>query len=154
MEYCNRQLTLFFKRLRKRGCRFRYLAVAELQTDGTPHFHVLLHELKPSSILWKDVHRLWETNGFHKTNLLRGHSELKAVAYACKYLMKTQVARVRCSIRYGDKDRCLDPLSEVKASEAVSPKRETTAVTRVDTPLPATSWFSLASSIRAPPGED
>lgn len=119
------------------GSAFRYLAVMELQKDGTPHFHVLLHELRPSSVRWKDVHREWSRNGFHKTNLLKGHSELKAVAYACKYMLKdTGLGRIRASLGYGDArdmDRRLDALRAKEGGALVTTFRENDGDPSIDT---------------------
>lgn len=143
VEWCQRQLTLYFKRLRKLGCSFRYLAVMELQADGTPHFHVLLHERTRSSVSWKHLDT-WSSLGFHKSNLLRGANELKAVAYACKYITKHKFSRIRASLSYGHSLA----LSQRQASEA---QRETGLASNrllTDTPLsPPPSPFSFSTAV-------
>lgn len=106
-RFAQRSLTLFFKRLRKKGCKFRYLAVYEAHRDGRPHIHVLLHERPGSWIPWKTIDSTW-THGFHKTKLADGP---RVAGYLTKYLFKNPgLCRVRASIRYGsgtDKDRSL-----------------------------------------------
>lgn len=108
--YARRQFTLFAKRLRKKGCSFRYLAVFEAHKDGRPHIHCLLHEKKQSSVLWQHVDQAWSGQGFHKTKLVRASSRdpdaaVDAARYVTKYLFKDQgqgaICRIRASIRYG-----------------------------------------------------
>lgn len=96
-----RELTLFFKRLRKNsGAKIRYLLVAERHKDGYPHFHLLLHELRDSAPVTKRVlEDAWQV-GFSNWRLVNS-DEPKVVYYVTKYLTKSALTRVRASFRYG-----------------------------------------------------
>lgn len=113
LDAASRALTLWLKRLRKiTGSRkVRYLASVEFHRDGTPHFHLLVHEVA-GAILWRDFERASRGEGFLRAKLVKG-SALEAARYVVKYLTKDeQVARVRASLHYG------------KLSVPVAPKAE------------------------------
>lgn len=114
----------FFKRLRKGGAVFRYLAVVEEHTckcalcgrarergaivqktslpghTGFPHFHVLLHEIG-LPIRKARLDHEW-SHGFCQWRLVDGEQGLKrAVFYAAKYATKTNAGRLASSLKYG-----------------------------------------------------
>lgn len=89
------EVTKFLKRLRKKG-KYRYLLVCEAHKDGTPHFHLLLHEI--DTFRKRELHAAWRC-GFSQFKLVS--EERNAALYACKYLNKHALSRVRASIRYG-----------------------------------------------------
>lgn len=127
-------VTLYIKRLRKgnkqldRGpAKFRYLIVAEAHKGrgtandlmGRPHFHMLMHESSPGSLVRDAETRrsrkdgrlyVWD-HGFIRTQWPHGHSKVvlaedrKAAAYVCKYISKASLARVRASHAYGEGPR-------------------------------------------------
>lgn len=104
LRWAGRQLTLFFKRLRKGGgkhapAKFRYLAVFERHRNGTPHIHVLIHCI--SNIQYRSIARAWGANGFMNAKIIAEGPT--AARYVCKYLYKSGPlgARQRASALYG-----------------------------------------------------
>lgn len=96
-DEAKRAVTLWLKRVRfESGARIRYLLVAEAHKDGFPHFHILVFE-HGVEVPYRLLTRQW-TEGFSKFNLAE---DKKAVAYCCKYLTKSQLAKVRASVRFG-----------------------------------------------------
>lgn len=92
----NVQVTKFLKRLRKNtGLPVRQLVVHELHKDGTPHVHMLLHDLS-GGLQKRAIQREW----FHGFSLAKLGDKATAF-YVCKYIAKDAVARVRASIAYG-----------------------------------------------------
>lgn len=106
-----REVTLFLKRLRKDGAAFRYMMVAEEHKSGAPHYHLLVHEI---------VGRPLVRHAMFKKQWLAGFIDAKLVAderqavYACKYLTKSQAARVRASLGYGGAEAALAVASAAK----------------------------------------
>lgn len=91
-------LTKWIKRARKNsGATLRYLLVSEAHKSGDPHFHILLHEHAGTATkaVLEDSWKL----GFSHWRLC-GHDK-KAAIYACKYLAKSAITRVRASAKYG-----------------------------------------------------
>lgn len=87
----------YFKRLRKNGHRFRYLAVGEYgEQTGRLHYHVLLHEWD-RPIVKLALENAWNSNVHAR--LVR--SERGASGYVTKYLTKSLDIRPRASSRYG-----------------------------------------------------
>lgn len=112
-----KELTLFFKRLRKHAGAFRYLLVAERHESGGlnhgfPHYHVVLHELTEGSIRHAAIKDKWRV-GFVDAKLI---TDKKSATYACKYLTKSALARVRASQNYGGHEYA-------PAITALSPRR-------------------------------
>lgn len=97
-EY-RRELTLYFKRLRKKsGAMLRYLLVQEQHKSGLPHFHALIHEVNPlRPVRHADLTSQWKL-GYTKFKLCEG---VKSAWYVAKYLAKAVDNRVRASLRYG-----------------------------------------------------
>lgn len=123
-----KEITLFLKRLRKgtpqrRFPQFRYLIVAEAHKGrdtgttvaGRPHFHMLIHELVPGSLIDPSETRrsrkdgryyVWD-DAFIRRQWRMGHSKIvlaenrNAAAYVCKYISKAALVRMRASFRYG-----------------------------------------------------
>lgn len=93
----NKELTLFFKRVRKNsGAKLRYCAVHEAHKDGFPHVHLMLHE-REGRATYRVLTAAWPL-GFSKFNLVDGPH---VAAYVTKYLAKSMQARVRASVLYG-----------------------------------------------------
>lgn len=92
-------VTKWLKRVRKEsGAALRYLLVVEAHKDGTPHFHVMVHEQNASEPVRELTLRRQWSHGFSKFNLVKDRI---AAAYVTKYLSKSLMARVRASVRYG-----------------------------------------------------
>lgn len=90
------ELQRYFKRIRKNsGATLRYMLVQELHKSGEPHYHTLIHEV--SGKLTKEVIQAAWKWGFSTAKLCEPHSAI----YVCKYLQKSQGARVRASLGYG-----------------------------------------------------
>lgn len=96
-----REIQLYWKRLRKAGCKFRYLAVIERHKSGAPHVHYLLHELA-EPVRHKALSTCW-TLGFSNIKLVAEHENSKAAYYVAKYLTKAS-RRMLSSARYGRTD--------------------------------------------------
>lgn len=88
-----KELTLMWKRLRKQGHRFRYLAVVEYHKDGFPHVHALVH--CADTMTYRAVTGEWP-HGFSHAKLADGD----AAAYVTKYVTK-DLTRLRASLKYG-----------------------------------------------------
>ena len=97
VEAIGPEVTRFVKRVRKNtGVPLRYLFVVEAHKDGFPHFHLLLHE-QDGPALKSVLDRAWRV-GFSQFRLVKGEG---AAYYACKYLSKSALARIRASEQYG-----------------------------------------------------
>lgn len=109
-----KELTLFFKRIRKNsGAHIRYLVVAEEHVSGLPHFHALIHDCNEVAPLRKEViEDAWRI-GFSKSRLL---TDGRGASYVCKYLSKSMLARVRASHLYGgvNDDKTISDHSRMK----------------------------------------
>lgn len=92
-------VTKFIKRLRKPGFAFRYLWVPELHSNGFPHWHGLIHDLR-GDMLWKDIASQWR-DGFSVVKLVR---DAKALRYVTKYLSKENSGSPRASLGYGESE--------------------------------------------------
>ena len=103
-------VTKFLKRVRKNAdTGFRYLLVTEAHADGFPHLHMILHESEGS--VRKNVLEAAWRSGFSHLRLLRD-GDPKGAYYACKYLSKSALTRVRASQRYGQEARKVRLLTE------------------------------------------
>lgn len=92
----SKEITKYFKRLRKAGFKFRYLLVAEAHKDGYPHLHALIHEVSaPIPKRWLQAE--WPY-GYTTFKLVE---DQRAARYISKYLAKDTRARVRASQHYG-----------------------------------------------------
>lgn len=92
----SKELTKYFKRLRKKGAQFRFVLVAEAHKDGYPHFHALLHECD-APITKSRLQAEWPY-GFTTAKLVKDDS---AAHYVAKYLAKDARTRIRASLHYG-----------------------------------------------------
>lgn len=100
----NRELTLSFKRLRKRmkiAEAFRYMLVVERHKSGLPHYHCLLHEVSQDKPIRKSVLEAFWPWGFGQWRLVDSADQIRAARYVAKYLSKSSEARVRASLQYG-----------------------------------------------------
>ena len=103
-------VTKFLKRVRKNAeTPFRYLLVTEAHADGFPHLHMLLHEHE-GSIRKTVLEAAWRS-GFSHWRLLPD-GDPKGAYYACKYLSKNALTRVRASLRYGQEARKVRLITE------------------------------------------
>lgn len=93
-----REVTLYLKRVREAaGVPFRYMCVAEAHGDGTPHYHLLVHEEVGREIKHACLSGQWRC-GFSRVKLAPDNG---AAAYIAKYLTKSRGPRVRASLLYG-----------------------------------------------------
>lgn len=90
-----KEVTKWLKRLRASGAAFHYLLVVEAHKSGLPHIHLLVHEVSGCS--YRRLTSAWKL-GFVHAKLVEGPS---AARYVTKYLVKSSLARVRASQRYG-----------------------------------------------------
>lgn len=104
----SRYLTLWLKRIRKGNPNFRYMFVCEAHKSGLPHYHALIHETRLSSPIPKRFLQSKWPHGFSSFKLLP-IDESRRATYACKYLNKSVLARVRASISYGTPPEVHDP---------------------------------------------
>lgn len=97
-----KMFTDFMKRLRKQtNAQIRYLLVVESHKSGMPHLHALIHEVA-GTVTSRNINGQWFA-GFSNAKLVRDDEAApNAVRYACKYLAKQAVSRVRASLHYGD----------------------------------------------------
>lgn len=103
-------ITKFLKRVRKNsGSSFRYLLVTEAHEDGFPHFHVLFHEGE-TPVRKRVLDDAWRA-GFSQWRLLPV-ADPRGARYACKYLSKSALTRVRASQRYGQEGRKVRLMAE------------------------------------------
>lgn len=93
-----REIQLYFKRLRKAGCQFRYLVAIERHKSGAPHVHLLVHETA-GPVRHRQLSSAW-TLGFTKFNLVSPDGETQAARYVSKYLTKA-LSRLMVSAAYG-----------------------------------------------------
>lgn len=108
-------ITKWLKRVRKQSkAKFRYLLVAEHHKSGLPHYHILIHECDPASPVRKGLLQAQWPLGFSSFKLV---DDPKAATYVCKYLMKSAVARVRASARYGEQTYFNIATREVQTSK-------------------------------------
>lgn len=98
----SKELTKYFKRLRKAGFKFRYVVVAEAHKDGYPHLHCLIHEVS-TPIPKRRLQSEWP-HGYTTFKLVEDAS---AVYYVTKYLSKDARTRIRASLKYGQSVRDL-----------------------------------------------
>ena len=92
-----KEFTKWLKRVRKKSkVRFRYCLVVEAHKDGFPHLHALVHEGQ-GKLTKRLMEREWQAIGFTNFRLC----DETASGYVTKYLLKSNLARVRASLRYG-----------------------------------------------------
>lgn len=94
----------FWKRLRKRGLSFKYIAAFEADQSGKPHMHCLLHESDPARPIRKrELDVCWSV-GFTNWRLLKlspsGQIPYGAIAYVTKSFAKQHNWRVCASSNY------------------------------------------------------
>ena len=99
----------YWKRLRKRGHRFKYFLVFERHKSGLPHMHFILHEVN-GPIRKRTLQEAWQY-GFTNVSIIGGKSRKaaspeKAAYYVAKYLNKASTgARQIASFRYKPQQR-------------------------------------------------
>lgn len=94
----------YWKRLRKRGLTFKYLAVFEEDQSGRPHTHCLIHETDPArQIRKRELDESWGL-GFTNFRLLKLASESKpphgAITYVTKAIATHRQGRICASFDY------------------------------------------------------
>lgn len=100
VQHLNKDVTKMIKRLREH-CEpraLRYLIVSERHEDGFPHFHLFIHE-HGKTLPKRLLHENWPM-GFSSWKLV-DRADGRAAFYACKYLSKCALTRVRASTTYG-----------------------------------------------------
>lgn len=91
----------YFKRLRKAGCKFRYMCVFERgEKTGRPHYHIFLHEMGPKPILYAQIVDQWHSHAHAKLVCMDGKGHGLA-SYLTKYATKSAATRIRASQGYG-----------------------------------------------------
>lgn len=94
------ELQRYWKRLRKAGLSFKYLAAIESSQAGTPHAHFLLHETEAGRpVLKRELDAGWG-RGFTSIRLAKGASPQATVHYVCKGLSEQNDQRVLASRGY------------------------------------------------------
>lgn len=92
-------ITNYLKRVRKEcAAPLRYLWVSEAHQSGSPHFHALVHEVSPDSVVTHACLTGQWPHGFTKWKLVKS---LESGLYLTKYLSKSTATRVRASVDYG-----------------------------------------------------
>lgn len=94
----------YWKRLRKYGLAFKYLAVFETDLAGRLHMHCLIHETDPfRPILKRELDDTWGL-GFTKFTLLKWESEdrppFSAITYVTKAIASHHQGRICASLDY------------------------------------------------------
>lgn len=108
----SKEITKYFKRLRKSGLKFRYVLVTEAHKDGYPHYHALVHEVS-AQIPKQKLEEQWPF-GFTTFRLVK---DMKAAYYIAKYLAKDARTRIRASQGYGQSGlQHLSLLEELRSS--------------------------------------
>lgn len=111
----SRDFTLYFKRVRKGGSYFdessrktryqppsslRYVLVAEKHKSGDPHYHALIHETPGTNpVVERWLRKQWLL-GISEFTLVKAEDD--TARYVAKYLSKSNLARVRASVGYGN----------------------------------------------------
>lgn len=94
------EITKYLKRVRKQSkCSFRYLLVMEAHKSGLPHYHMFLHETPSGGEVPKRILKYQWHLGFTDFKLV--DDAHRRADYICKYLAKSNLARVRASKGYG-----------------------------------------------------
>lgn len=109
----SKEVTKYFKRLRKAGYKFRYIVVTEAHKDGYPHLHLLVHELL-TPITKRTLQSEW-CYGFSTFKLVE---DRRAAQYIAKYLAKDARTRIRASQKYGQSGHIHDLLHKMLTSLA------------------------------------
>lgn len=95
-----RHVQRYYKRLRKAGCAFRYLAIMEYgEESDRMHYHLFLHEKGPKPVLKETIEAQWRS--IVHARLVRGETLAQAASYLTKYATKSMEIRPRASGKYG-----------------------------------------------------
>lgn len=116
VKVLGQDVTKWLKRVRKAsGVPLRYLLVVEAHKDGFPHFHCFIHE-PAMPVTERTLASNWRL-GFSQFRLVK--EDTRASYYACKYLAKDALTRVRASKSYG-RAQLMSALTEAahKAADA------------------------------------
>lgn len=90
---------LYWKRLRKRGFSFRFLAVFERgEKTGRAHYHALIHEMGQRPIPKSVLEEEWRS---HVHARLVADKARGAAGYITKYATKSLAVKPRASLHYG-----------------------------------------------------
>lgn len=94
-----REVQRYWKRVRKEtGLPIRYIMVAEQHSDGSLHYHALLHERAGNEVRYAVLSKQWHM-GFTKWKLC--DKSPRTARYVTKYLTKSNATRTRASEHYG-----------------------------------------------------
>lgn len=96
-----KEVCKYWKRVRKdSGVRLRYILVAEAHSDGSLHYHALVHE-RGNQVRHHQLSKQW-WGGFSKWKLVdKDTTEHRTAWYVTKYLTKSNLTRTRASVGYG-----------------------------------------------------
>lgn len=93
------------EKVRLPGSRIRYFSVTEAHKDGTPHLHVVFHELRGGTLTKEQLQAEWGGKpwrlGFAKPVLIDETRAFNGACYLTKYLSKEMIGRPRASLKYG-----------------------------------------------------
>ena len=116
LDYANNEFKKFIKRLNYNfNIKVKYSCVIEFQKRGAIHYHVILYNLSGKVDLIK-LTDIWG-HGFIKLNRIKGVDNVGA--YVCKYMTKTQDARLESRKMYFN-SRNLNKPTEIKDTETVN----------------------------------
>lgn len=97
-----RHLQRYFKRLRKAGARFRYLAIHERgEEKGRSHYHLLIHELGPKPLSSRMIENQWASIVHCRLVQMETRRGKGLASYITKYATKSLDVRPRASNAYG-----------------------------------------------------
>lgn len=83
LSISKRELQLFFKKLRKQGFVFRYLACGEYgEKYGRPHYHAIIFGIKKSDV--KILEKIW-----NKGYVYVGDVTVQSARYVANYVLKS-----------------------------------------------------------------
>lgn len=116
---CNeigKEFTKYLKRVRKQAKgKLRFCLVFEAHKDGFPHLHALIHEVD-AAVTKAVLQGQWK-HGFSTVKLC----DTEASSYVTKYLSKSMLARVRASLRYGQRSDNIAMTPQGSGRETTTP---------------------------------
>lgn len=104
LRVVNHRIDGYLARVRRRNPgKFRYMLVYETHKDGELHVHALIHDDgKHTSPSERDFRLEWRKHFMSKVFQIKTvENDQDAPWYCCKYISKSMMGRVRCSLSYG-----------------------------------------------------
>ncbi len=123
----------YFKRLRKLGAEFRYLAVFERgRKTGRQHYHLFLHETGTRPVVKLLIEAQWRSNVHAR--LVGGMEARGRATYITKYATKSFAIRPRASLDYGKNPLLLKTESFKEKITLIWGKKRTTPKSLIGPP--------------------